>query len=149
MGIEAVSNSQVKANLETIRRRRPQQVILRLARRARWGRRGWRRCEITDMIHTGARVVDGDAIQAGQQEVCALRQRLALHTVKKMKHDPAVPWLDHGQTRGAEDSQESGHCEEHMMVRYSHTPRLRYEQCGSHRSPTLPWLGRRQIDQDE
>ena len=29
--------SEVKANLETIRRRRPQQVILRLARRARWG----------------------------------------------------------------------------------------------------------------
>src|SRR6266511_4410179 len=81
MGIQAVSYREVKTDLETIRRRCPQQMILRLARRARWGRRRRRRSEITDMIHTGARVVDGDAIQAGQQEVHALRQRLALYTL--------------------------------------------------------------------
>ena len=92
------------------------------------------------MIHTGARVVDGDAIQAGQQEVHALRQRLALHTLKEMKHDPAVPRLDHGQTRRAEDNQEeSGHGKEDVMVRHSHTTCLRYERCRSHRSPTPPW----------
>ena len=35
------------------------------------------------------------------------------------------------------------------MVRHSHTTCLRYERCRSHRSPTPPWLGRRQIDQDQ
>src|SRR4030095_16362885 len=105
---------------------------------------------MTDMIHTGAPVIDGDTIQAGQQEVQALCQRLALHTLKEVKHDPTVPRLDHDQTRRAEESQEeSGDCEEDMMIRHSHTTCLRYERCRSHRSPTLPWLGRRPIDEDQ
>src|SRR5919109_4869333 len=102
------------------------------------------------MIQTGARVIDGDPIQAYEPEVRALCQGFVLHTIKEMKHDPSVPWLDYRQTRQAEDrQQEAAHDEEEVMIRHSHTIGLCHRRCRSARSPTPPWLDRHQVDEDQ